>query len=59
MNTIKEFLNDNQAWIIIAFVAGAAWIFFGYLLHKAGGVLKMQDERDKRNWNDQNWDDDE
>jgi hypothetical protein len=63
-------ITSNEMWIITGLVTAAACIFFGYLLHKAGGILQEQnkindlcEQRDTQSnyerWNDQNWDDDD
>jgi uncharacterized membrane protein len=42
--------TDNTTLIILVFVALVSGLLIAYLLHKAGGLLQMQDERDKKNW---------
>ena len=38
-------ISNNEMWIITALVTATACIFIAYLLHRAAGILKEQDNR--------------
>jgi hypothetical protein len=49
---------ENEIWIISGLTLFTMVIFVAYLLYKAGGILKMQEERDLQS-NYEFWDSDD